>query len=292
LYATLDKICKICYDHSFLKLQFFRRNKRKSSFQHEERFKMIKLMIGATAIMLSLILYRVKPTEAAYASPTTAIPSSATSTTPPAPVVTPVLARTETDDSFTRLVKNAQKQRANSTRVLLIGDSLVAGLKNPLQQFFRQQGAQTEVLAQDGKRIASFTSKKGDMRDAFREALAKHPDIVLICLGTNDSYGNVASMPGIIRSVQIMNHAIRKTGARLYWIGPPTLGRYCGKRKDGTTFCHDPHAPVTPLLKQVYREQFFDSRMLEMKRWDGLHPTSSEFDRWSHEISRWISPAI
>lgn len=216
----------------------------------------------------------------------------------PSPVVTAPAVKQETRVSPTQTVPTVnrtsfvtnQYKLGPGTRVLLIGDSLGGGLKSPLGSAIQKTGASFNAIVQDGMTIADFASSKGRMTSAFNNALeTMRPTIVLVSLGTNDDY-NRNSMRSVIVSTGILKRKFQSVGATAYWIGPPTLGTYCYKDKAGRDICHDPTGHVTPFLQQFLTSNFFDSRPIQMARWDGLHPTPKEFAQtWTPAIMNWMT---
>jgi lysophospholipase L1-like esterase len=154
-------------------------------------------------------------------------------------------------------------------RVALIGDSLAQGLGAPLVALatfpFRAVGR-------------SSTHVRDWLRDgALDEAMSvPPPELVLVCLGTNDMRAADPASAGTAGGALI--DRIAATGAAVAWIGPPrmffdngsfrtALARECGARA----------------------VRIFDSQALDLERAaDGIHLTPRSYRAWAEAIAAWV----
>lgn len=241
-----------------------------------------------------------KPIARASAAPATSAPVASASSTsvvlkkiawpPRTEASTQVAAATstkqvETQGNTPEATPGKQVTIPRGQRVLLIGDSLAVGLKDPVKKLVEESGSTFDTVAKGGVKIAAFT--KGTLAVELDDALTKHPQLVLIVLGTNDEYENSGYAPKAQKYSQELVSKIKSAGAKVLWIGPPTLGQSCWKTKNGDMSCHEPTGEVTPLLAQTHASHYFDSRPLDLKRPDNVHPTRKEMIRWTNAVFSW-----
>lgn len=101
------------------------------------------------------------------------------------------------------------------TRVLLVGDSLAAGLAAPLKKLVTADGATLATVGRVGTTIRQW-ARGGWLAEALAQA---KPGLVLVSLGTNDM-----ETPGD-RSADIgaIVDRVRAAGAGLVWVEPPDM---------------------------------------------------------------------
>ncbi len=87
-------------------------------------------------------------------------------------------------------------------------------------------------------------------------------DTVLVFLGSND-YDAKPDPTGIVK-------AIKAAGASYLWVGPPAIRGRVGA------------APA--YLKSKLGAAYYDSRELDLKLADGIHPSPDEFARWKAAV--------
>lgn len=153
-------------------------------------------------------------------------------------------------------------------RVLLIGDSLAAGLHPHMKQLAREEGVEYQGSGRDGTRIDEWA------RDPWlRQTMATfEPTVVLVSLGTND----VALGPE--RQADDLDElltTLTAEGATVVWIGPPELP-----------------FEADAMLSLLRREApyYFESEDYDIPRApDGLHPTAAGYAGWAGSIWRWLT---
>lgn len=174
-------------------------------------------------------------------------------------------------------------------RVLLIGDSLAVGLGPHLSALAKEAGAELKVLAKSGTRIDQWASNK-ELRTLLE---SYRPDVVLVSLGTNDSYMQGADVVAKQRAQLEKLYELLTTWPRskdyglgpehLVWIGPPTLPK--------------PVATGIPAMIQDAagsalspRYHYFHSEKLPVPRGpDGIHPTARGYAGWAGAVWHWLS---
>jgi lysophospholipase L1-like esterase len=162
-------------------------------------------------------------------------------------------------------------------RVLLIGDSLAVGLKPHLAKLSQEYGTHLLAKPSSGTNMVQWLS--GPDGAWLKQALATFkPTHVLVSLGTNDAYANFTPEQ-IQANIRKLVHQIRDAGAKVVWLGPPTLPeRYNGR------------APNVATLQIIDREapMIFQVRNYEVPRSDGLHPTVRGYAGWAGLIWQFL----
>lgn len=102
-----------------------------------------------------------------------------------------------------------------------------------------------------------------DWTDAVLNTLGIYSgDTVIVFLGSND-YDSPINPNNIIRWAD-------SNGIKLLWVGPPKLFEKEGK--------------CVPVLHNALGMRYFDSRVLNLKLGDGVHPTPDEYKRWMRAV--------
>jgi lysophospholipase L1-like esterase len=160
---------------------------------------------------------------------------------------------------------------APGSRVLLVGDSLAVGLGPPLRSAFTRAGADFLALAKSGTTMTYWIA--GAPRASVEAALGSFsPTLVLVSLGTNDSYG--ARSDEQLRSDVAAVHALATSrGAEMAWILPPSLPK---------------PDRVGPLVRQAGLHGFESSR-LPLRQADGIHPSGRGYAGWAEHVFAWLS---
>lgn len=179
---------------------------------------------------------------------------------------------TKTEEAPASAPSEEDAFQESTMRVLLIGDSLGVGLQGPLGTLVRKNGGTFDAVVKNSQTFQSFAV--GEMKTPLEEALRNNPDIIYVSLGTNDDYARNYAQRAY-GFLQTLKARLEQTGAKIIWIGPPTLGTYGGR---------DPTGEFIPLLEQTCANGYFDSRPLNLQRSDGLHPTGGEYRRWANAI--------
>lgn len=174
-------------------------------------------------------------------------------------------------------------------RVLLVGDSLAVGMAPYFGALAKEAGVEFKSLATVSTRIDQWASSA----ELAKLLTSFQPDMVLISLGTNDSY-----MTGGASTVEKQRAALEKLYALLtqwprssgtgrgpehvVWIGPPTLPK--------------PNPAMTGMIQDAAgnalspRFHYFHSDRLSLPRGpDGLHPTARGYAGWAGAIWHWLS---
>ena len=146
----------------------------------------------------------------------------------------------------------------SAPHLFVIGDSQACGVTGcgsdstkPCTKVADLNGTPASVYCKVGAHTSEFTTVVPTLGIA-------RGDTVLIFLGSND-YDSKPDPTAIVK-------AIETAGASYLWVGPPSI-----RGKDGTAPAH---------LQSMLGNAYFDSRALDLKLRDGIHPTSSEFARW------------
>jgi len=172
------------------------------------------------------------------------------------------------------LVGSGQSRAAGGRpqRVLVIGDSLAVGLGPRLKALAMADGASyVGVEAKGGTSAAQWDSKISSLLQSHR------PDLVLVSLGTNDA---AMSDPTVSAArIQRIVDTVRASGARLVWIGMPTL----------------PERLKADLVRQIIQKtgvEYLDSRGFSFERTsDGIHATPAGYAAWAQAIWSYVRGA-
>lgn len=178
-----------------------------------------------------------------------------------------------------RIIMQPLIRRGN--RLLLVGDSMTVGLNAPLRALATDAGVSFGWVGETGTRIDQWASNTSTQGNLLNKALAEKPDVVLVCLGTNDEalkkYGTTDVLTKQRPAIDTLVQKIRASGAELVWICPPT-----------NSFMD---RPLRDYLKSVAgSRRWFQSENYDIPRQpDGLHPTVKGYAGWSGLIWQYIT---
>lgn len=155
--------------------------------------------------------------------------------------------------------------------VMLVGDSLAAGMEGRFKSLARMNGYVPVVHAINGTSIFQWNGW-------IKKDLEVHnPDLVLVSLGTNDAviYDKVRQNPNEYRK---LIKTIEATGAKIVWIGPSNISRTRILKIDETRKIIRESVPV-----------FFESEKYETPQaGDGIHSSMNGYSNWMKSIWSWI----
>lgn len=171
-----------------------------------------------------------------------------------------------------------RRRLGENDRVLLVGDSLAVGLSVPMRKLAADAGIPFDSVAHSGSRLDQWSKTTGYGAQLIQKLATFRPTVVLISLGTNDSYmvapKAIAAVAGHLATIM---QRIAGAEARLYWIGPPTLPK-------------PDNGAVATIRSAIPRFQYFDSAQLTIPRQpDGIHPTWKGYAFWAEQIWGWLS---
>jgi hypothetical protein len=153
-------------------------------------------------------------------------------------------------------------------RVLLVGDSLAVGLSTPFREICAKAGCEFQALAKSGTRIIQWL--QGQRRADLQATIDRYqPTLVLVCLGTNDSYGS-DSEATLAKHVADLNGWLSQHSSVL-WIRPPKLPK--------------PDKVSPAVVEQGIPA--FDSSVLPIPQPDGIHSTGRGYAGWAEHV--WAS---
>ena len=174
-------------------------------------------------------------------------------------------------------------------RVLLIGDSLAVGLAAPLGALAGDAGIAFQSLATVGTRIDQWAQNP-----ALPALLASfQPTVVLVSLGTNDSYMQPSPGEDIgVRQAPYLEQLLETLEAArpraIVWLSPPTLPAAAVSLGPVMRLIESEHAVRFPEIKP--RVAFFPSQSLVLPRGpDGIHPTPRGYAAWAGAIFQWLT---
>ncbi len=161
-----------------------------------------------------------------------------------------------------------QPTDTTSQRVLLIGDSMLEGLKDRLEDYtaYNNHSLKTVIW------YSSSTEWYGSS-DTLKYFIDEYkPTYVMLVLGANELF-----VPNIIRKrTPNVKHILDQIDTLNYvWVGPPNWKDDTGINK--------------MILKNVGSMHYFPSKNLNYKRTsDGAHPTRASAAIWMDSIAVWI----
>jgi len=160
-------------------------------------------------------------------------------------------------------------------RLLVVGDSLAVGLAPYLSALARDAGVHVTALAKQSTRIDQWAQSP-----ALAQALAAHPTVVLVSLGTNDAYMDHAAKAQAPHLERLLA-AIAGARAQVAWVGPPTL----------PTLARAPSRELLDLLvARVPAGAYFPSHTYPIERGpDRLHPSARGYAAWAAAIWCWLT---
>jgi lysophospholipase L1-like esterase len=156
--------------------------------------------------------------------------------------------------------------------LFLFGDSLAVGL----DPFFRK-------LAAENRNVYASSSKGGTMmrywlqNSVFKANLQQaKPNVVLVSLGTNDTYSNLTAEQLRQDAEAILQLAQGSEKRKVLWILPPRLPR---------------EDRASPAIRDTGVDAYESSRLEIPMGGDAIHPTSSGYAMWAAMVWRYATCA-
>lgn len=154
--------------------------------------------------------------------------------------------------------------------VMLVGDSLAVGLGSHFHSILKKENYKTISYSKSGTTTAHWSRR-------IEGLLKTHsPKLVLVSLGTNDSYDVGKSQP-TEDMYRRMSETITKSGAVLVWIGPPDIKRNKIVKID------DIRTMITNTIPL-----YFHSEKERIPLIDGIHTTGLGYYSWMKSINQWM----
>jgi hypothetical protein len=152
--------------------------------------------------------------------------------------------------------------------VLLVGDSMAAGLQPSLQKRVEEAGGSFKAEPWQSSTIIGWegTARLKEMIDLHR------PDIVFISLGSNELQTRRPE-----GRAPLIKRMVEELGARpAFWIGPPSW---------------KPDNGLLRVIEENFQPgHFFNANELRLPRQsDGKHPTVEGFEQWTASIWSWYA---
>lgn len=166
-------------------------------------------------------------------------------------------------------------------KLLLVGDSMSVGLNAPLRALAAEGGVSFGWVGETGTRIDQWASNSTSQGILLNKALAERPNLVLVCLGTNDEalskYGTADVLGKQRPAIDALMAKLKGSGAEVVWIDPPT-NAFMSR-------------PLRDYLKNlVGSRHWFASERYDIPRQpDGLHPTVKGYAGWAGLIWQYIT---
>lgn len=162
----------------------------------------------------------------------------------------------------------------DSTRLLLLGDSLAVGLSPHVRDLATEIGVPYLGAGVVGSRIDQWLTSRW-LTDSLREF---EPTLALVILGTNDAFSSL-SVEALGENQRAL---LAKLGAvEVVWIGAPTLPERYGGRA--------PHVELLDTIREG-APYYYPSHELDIPRGpDGLHPTARGYAGWAGAIWDWLT---
>lgn len=160
-------------------------------------------------------------------------------------------------------------------RVLLVGDSLSAGLGPHMGKLARGCGTPFFVHGVVGSHVTQWTQPSW-LNAELRRA---KPTVVLVSLGGNDFMRN--DPHNVERAIGQLVATVRASGARLLWISPPSMpfADAVGARTMWQT-----------ALGGAAHIDWYPTEQLDIPRAsDHIHPTIAEYAKLSRTLWQWVA---
>lgn len=148
------------------------------------------------------------------------------------------------------------------SKLYLVGDSLAVGMDRYFRKLAASKGAGYDSSVKSGTAAFQWVAPGSGLA---AKLAAFSPDVVLVSLGTNDSYGNRTAEQHRA-SIQQLIAMIRSVGAEPFWILPPKL-------------------PWSQTYSNLVRDegiQVFESEQIDIPQGpDKIHPTGAGYAGWA-----------
>jgi len=161
-------------------------------------------------------------------------------------------------------------------KVLLVGDSLAVGLDS----HFAMLGVPHDKAAVIGTTVQYWASGQGNA--ALKRALVEKPDLVLVSLSANDAFvPKVGNGDIAVRETKSLLQQFKDAGAKVAWIGPPSLPpEYNGRKPDPRVILG-----IRETVLADPSNRWLDATGLNIPRAaDLLHPTAAGYHLWAQDI--------
>jgi len=200
-------------------------------------------------------------------------------TTPQGPICIDNCAPTPPPEPGQPPVEPAPRACPSSSRVLLIGDSLVGdapsnGLQYRMAQLAAACGTPFRAKGVVGSHVTQWESDGW----LLPQLEAAQPTVVLLSMGTNDFK---RTDPANVQSgVHNLAAKVRAHGARLLWIDPPYMPI-------------NDAIGVRAMWKAEVGSDWFNSELLTIPRGgDGIHPTVAGYKQFAEAIWPWMATLV
>lgn len=154
------------------------------------------------------------------------------------------------------------------SRIMLVGDSLAAGLSSHMTRRARSSGYSLTSVAESGTTARYWT------RRLAKEVDVRRPHLVIISLGTNDALHAGKSDKIDPEWFEDVVNAARSRGAVVVWLLPPMDASVTARIRE----VHD--------IIQSLDVDTFQTPNLET--FDGIHPTGAGYARWTAAVWLWL----
>lgn len=175
------------------------------------------------------------------------------------------------------VLKGGHPKLSETSRILLIGDSMAQGLAPQLKAMADEAGIPFVSLAVKGTVISEWA---GLTASAHGQALvatldAYRPTIILVSLGTNDEYMSAAAAAAEADDLLALL-TLLETYGDVVWIGPPELPK-------------DDSNGIVAMIEDT-DVAYFPSQQLDIPRApDDLHPTVGGYGSWAGMLWSWLT---
>jgi len=160
---------------------------------------------------------------------------------------------------------------SRGSTIMLVGDSLAVGLGSHFHSEAKRNGYVPVSHTLSGT-ATTYWLKRMD------QLLKQHsPKLVLVSLGTNDSYGVGQHSPAQMHYQRMVDMVI-DSGAMLVWIAPPDI------RKEKVVKINE----VREMIKEI-SPLYFPSEKYHIPLIDGIHTTGLGYGFWMKNIWSWLS---
>ncbi len=161
-----------------------------------------------------------------------------------------------------------QRMDTTSQRILLIGDSMLEGLRLRLRDYVAYNNHEIKTVI-----WYSSTTKYYGESDTLAYYIRQYkPTYIILVLGANELFvSNIKE-----RRQKYVDHILQQIGNRKFvWVGPPNW---------------DDDTGINELIvENVGQQRYFPSKDLTYQRYsDNAHPTHASSRRWMDKVAEWI----
>lgn len=232
--------------------------------------KLVALLLLPLALIIAYANSDIEIATPVFALEKVSMPKSIPSLLPDSPAPVDTIAAVDTIEVDTMVPVDTLTVDTTRRRVLLIGDSMLEGLRLRMADYAMENGYDLMAVVWYSSNTLWYSKT-----DTIEHFIAQHqPDFIMVCIGGNEQFvRDLDKRAGYVQTI------MDKIGdIPFVWIGTPSWRK--------TTAFNDRVREV------VGDKRFYDSSRLTLaRREDHAHPTTSAAAQWMDSVAVWMSSA-